>query len=178
VNAILEDSYFTWLYGQIGVIHAKNPSRTHWSLAKQLHTKEFVWFIPNDDNRREDGRDLRFEFLVEQDIEDPGPTWMGLGCSMLEMLLGLARRLSFEADEGEAYDWFWQLLDNLDIAHYSDDRYTNKVYAEVEEVLDRVIWRTYAPDGRGGLFPLSETHDDQRKVEIWYQLAAYLSTEI
>jgi hypothetical protein len=126
----------------------------------------------------EDGRDLRFEFLVDQGIDDPGPTWMGLGCSMLEMLLGLARRLSFEADEGEAYDWFWQLLDNLDIAHYFDDRYTNQIYAEVEEVLDRVIWRQYGPDGHGGLFPLSEAREDQRKVEIWYQLAAYLSTEI
>ena len=87
MNAILEEAYFTWLYKQVGVLSAKNPSRTHWSLAKQLYAKEFVWFIPNDDNRLEDGRDLRFEFLVEQELDDPGPEWMGLGCSMFEMLI-------------------------------------------------------------------------------------------
>jgi hypothetical protein len=177
VNAILEEAYFTWLYKQVGVLSAKNPSRTHWSLAKQLYAKEFVWFIPNDDNRLEDGRDLRFEFLVEQELEDPGPEWMGLGCSMFEMLIGLARRLAFDAD-GEPREWFWQMLDNLDIAHYTDDRYTKRIFAEVEEALDRVIWRQYAPDGHGGLFPLSDAHEDQRKVELWYQASAYLSTEI
>lgn len=177
MNATLENAYFTWLYEQIGSTQAHNTSRTHWSLAKQLYTKEFIWFVPNDDNRLEDGRDLRFEFLVEKEIDDPGPEWMGLGCSMFEMLIGLSRRLSFEA-EGEPREWFWQLLDNLDIAHYSDNRYTNRVFAEVDATLDRVIWRTYAPDGRGGLFPLSNPQEDQRKVEIWYQLSSYLSTEI
>lgn len=177
MNAILEEAYFTWLYKQVGVLNAHNPSRTHWSLAKQLHSKEFVWLIPNDDNRVEDGRDLRFEFLVDNDISDPGPTWIGLGCSMFELTLGLARRLSFEAD-GEPREWFWQLLENLDIAHYTDDRYTRFVFSQVDEILDTVIWRHYAPDGHGGFFPLQDTSEDQRKIELWYQLSAYLSTEI
>lgn len=177
MNAILEDAYFTWLYKQIGIVRAKNPSRTHWSLAKQLHTKEFVWFVPNDDNRVEDGRDLRYEFLIEEQVPDPGPEWMGLGCSMLEMLIGLSRRLSFDAD-GEPREWFWQMMENLDIEHYTDDRYTKRVYAEVDEILDQVIWRTYAPDGHGGLFPLINANEDQRKVELWYQCSNYLSTEI
>lgn len=103
-------------------------------------------------------------------LEDVDPAWLDLGCSMLEMLIGLSRRLSFEA-EGESRDWFWTLINNL--ALRSDDK--NPILVEVvDATLERVIWRTYNPDGSGGLFPLRRAHKNQRKVEIWYQLSAYL----
>lgn len=166
----LDELYLTWLYSQIGSVRLKNPSQTHWSLVRQLYSKEFVWIVPNDDNRVEDGRDLRYEFIDEQMLEDVDPAWLDLGCSMLEMLIGLSRRLSFEA-EGESRDWFWTLINNL--ALRSDDK--NPILVEVvDATLERVIWRTYNPDGSGGLFPLRRAHKNQRKVEIWYQLSAYL----
>jgi hypothetical protein len=34
--------------------------------------------------------------------------------------------------------------------------------------------REYDPDGRGGLFPLDGTHANQREVELWYQMQAYI----
>ncbi len=139
---------------------------------RQLYIKEFVWFIPNDDNRVEDGRDLRYEFVDSEDMEDVDPDWMTLGCSMLELLVGLSRRLSFEAD-GEPRVWFWHMLDTLEIS-CNDKEYTNQHYREIDETLDRVIWRTYSPDGHGGLFPLRHATQDQRDIEIWYQLSAYL----
>ena len=45
---------------------------------------------------------------------------------------------------------------------------------EVDDVLETVIWRNYQANGHGGLFPLKNAKRDQTKVEIWYQLAAYL----
>jgi hypothetical protein len=54
----LEEAYFRWLCNQVVNVKLKNPSRTYWSLLKQLHSREFVWIIPNDDNRLEDGRYL------------------------------------------------------------------------------------------------------------------------
>lgn len=168
----LDELYLTWLYGQIADVEVANPSRTFWNLAQAMFTKEFVWFIPNDDNRVEDGRYLRCEFLEDLglDEEDTDPDWMHLGCSMLEMLIGLSRRLSFQG-EGEPRDWFWTLVDNLGLRY--DDRKRFPA-ARVEEVLDNVIWRTYRPDGVGGLFPLKHPDRDQRDVELWYQLSAYL----
>lgn len=173
----LDELYFKWLYEQIGNPRLRNPSRTHWGLARQLFTKEFVWFIPNDDNRVEDGRELRYEFLDLYSDVDPGSDWMGLGCSMLEMLIGLSRRLAFETEQ-TAHEWFWQLLENLGIDHCSDQVYNDLIRREVDYILDRVIWRTYSRDGRGGLFPLQSPREDQRKVEIWYQLNAYLIPDI
>lgn len=167
----LDELYLTWLYAQIGNVKLKNRSRTYWTLARQLYTKEFVWFIPNDDNRAEDGRDLRCEFLDQEQIEDVDEGWMELGCSVLEMLIGLSRRLSFE-DDREPRVWFWCLIDNIGLLEQTDNSRTPAEH--VDEILNKVIWRTYKPSGRGGLFPLRRAERDQREVEIWYQLSAYL----
>jgi len=171
MNEPLDELYLTWLYRQVGSIRLKNPARTYWSIVRLLYTKEFVWFVPNDDNRVEDGRDLRYEFIDKERLDDVEPEWIELGCSFLEMLIGLSRRLSFIA-EGEPRLWFWQLLENLGLNNYADN--TQIPTEEVDEKLDIVIWRTYRRDGRGGLFPLRRAAKDQRSVEIWYQLSAYV----
>jgi len=38
-----------------------------------------------------------------------------------------------------------------------------------------LIWRDYHADGRGGFFPLTNPDTDQTKVEIWYQMNAYVT---
>lgn len=172
MNEPLDERYLIWLYQQIGSVKLKNPARTHWALARALFTKEFVWLIPNDDNRLEDGRDLRWEFAADCEIT-VDPEWMGLGCSMLEMLIGLSRRFAFEVDR-EPRECFWRMIDNLGLAHLTDARMQDHTIEEIHEALDRVIWRTYEPNGRGGLFPLRHPEHDQRDVEIWYQLSAYI----
>lgn len=169
-NEPLDELYFKWLYSQVGSVRTSR-SRTYWKLLRQLYTKEFVWIIPNDDNRAEDGRDLRYEFIEDQQLDDVDSNWLGLGCSMLEMLIGLSRRLAFEA-EGRPRDWFWHLIKTLGLDDYTDN--TDFPYDKVDDVLNRVIWRTYSRNGNGGLFPLHKTTKDQRDVEIWYQLSAYL----
>ena len=141
---------------------------------KQLYVKEFVWLIPNDDNRAEDGKELRYEFINEQGIDEVDQAWLDLGCSVLEMMIALARRAAFESDD-EVVDWFWRFIFNLGLNNHTDIAYTSATEREVDNVLDTVIFRTYDADGLGGLFPLTHPRQDQRKVELWYQLAAYLS---
>jgi hypothetical protein len=171
MNAPVDELYFKWLYAQVADPGLTEKANTCWGLLKQLYTKEFVWIVPNDDNRVEDGKYLRIEFLDSERVVLDDPIWIELGCSMLELLIGLSRRLAFEA-EGEPADWFWQLMDNLGLAHYDDrKKYPRE---DVDFTLDEVIWRRYLPSGRGGLFPLHHTDVDQRKIELWYQLSAYV----
>ena len=141
---------------------------------KQLYVKEFVWLIPNDDNRAEDGKELRYEFINEQGIDEVDQAWLDLGCSVLEMMIALARRAAFESDD-EVVEWFWRFIFNLGLNNHTDIAYASKTEREVDNVLDTVIFRTYDADGLGGFFPLIHPRQDQRKVELWYQLAAYLS---
>lgn len=170
----LDELYLKWLYRQVASDRLKDPTRTYWSLLRQLYSKEFVWFVPNDDNRVEDGRDLRQEFFKYAEIEEPDQDWLGLGCSFLEMLIALSKRCAFEA-EGTYKEWFWHILDNLNLRAFCDAQFrTQKQHHYVDDVMETVIWRNYHDDGRGGLFPLRNPDQDQREIEIWYQLSCYL----
>lgn len=167
-----DDAYLRWLYRQVASVRFKDPNRTYWSLLRQLYVTEFVWFVANDDNRLEDGRELRQEFIEEEKIQYVNEEWLDLGCSMLEMLIALSRRLAFDT-VGEARGWFWHLLKNIELDQMND---AVRPYpeAEIDEVLRVVIFRLYRDDGHGGLFPLKNARQDQTKVELWYQLSAYL----
>lgn len=165
-----DDQYLIWLYGQVAEVKTRKSSRTYWDLLRQLYSTEFVWIIPNDDNRAEDGQELRREWAAEQGIVIDD-NWLGLGCSFLEMLIGVSRRLEFEAG-GDASSWFWHLINNMGLLGFNDrSKFSPE---EVEDRTSAVIWRTYDPDGKGGLFPLRNPKKDQRTVEIWYQLSEYL----
>lgn len=171
----LDELFFIWLCGQVDNV-SRNPKQTHHKLLKQLYTKEFVWLIPNDDNRLEDGKDLRREFIHET-IHDESSLrvdgeWLHFGCSVLELMVGLSRKLAFEA-EGEPYYWFWRLMKNLGLQRYTDDRRIPRRH--IDDILDRLIFRQYDPNGNGGFFPLAGPCDDQRNVELWYQMSAYVS---
>lgn len=168
--APLDELYFKWLYEQVA-----DSFPSYWKLLKLLYTKEFVWFVPNDDNRIEDGRDLRYEFVDQFKNENPDQGWMRLGCSFLELLIGLSRRFSFEC-EGEPREWFWHILKNINLHDYDDDK--TLPIQDIDDILDRVIWRTYKHNGVGGLFPLVEPCQDQREIELWYQLSAYILERI
>lgn len=164
----LDEEYFIWLVSQVSSVKSKVRSKTYWSLLGLLHEREFAWFVPNDDNRVEDARQLQCEFLEAMGI-DYEPRH-GI-CSFLEMMVALSRRLSFEVERQPRW-WFWHLMHNLGLSEYTDARPFAR--SEVTEVLDAVIWRTYSPNGVGGLFPLDRPREDQTKVEIWYQMQAYL----
>ncbi len=169
----LDDLYLEWLYSEVADPRVRSRSRTYWTLLRQLYKTEFVWWVPNDDNRVADGKDLRYEFIDVCGVQVVDDEWLSLGCSMLEMLVALARAAAFET-EGLSREWFWQFIENLDLERCTDARYNDRVKEHVDNVLGVVVWRLYSFDGRGGLFPLEAPRNDQREVEIWYQLAAYL----
>lgn len=168
----LDDLYLTWLYSRVGNIQQKSPAKTYWKLLRQLYSKEFVWIVPNDDNRVEDGKDLRMDFLRATGVS-PDNAWMELGCSMLEMMIALSNRLAFEA-EGAPEEWFWELMENMNLSECTDKNYNKILEDYVDRRLEELQWRQYKHDGVGGLFPLDHPDRDQREVEIWYQLCAYL----
>src|SRR5687767_11731318 len=136
----LDDLYLEWLYRHIGLSSSPDPAKTHWKLARHLLSSEFFWTIPNDDNRCEDGKALRYEFAEELGLYDIDPDWMGLGCSMLEMLIALSRRLAFYGEHSPVY-WFWRMMKNLGLDKMNDRRRVD--FKVVDEIVHTVIWRMY-----------------------------------
>lgn len=172
VPSRLKEAYFHWLVKQVRDPSRRNQRRTYWDLLSLMHSKEFVWLVPNDDNRIADGVYLRYEFLDGRNLsgeiakEDFGP------CSTLEVLIALSRRVEFQAG-GSAEGWAWQLLDNLGLLRMSDPLSKRKVNL-ANQILEDLIWRQYQSDGEGGFFPLNHPPEDQTKVEIWAQMCCYV----
>lgn len=167
----LSEDYLRWLRPQIRGDDDGHSGRTYDGLLAIMYEKEFVWLIPNDDNRVGDGLGLRVEFCHVHDIDTD--CLDGLGpCSFLEVLIGLSRRLSFVAG-GSARGWAWVLMNNL-VLHRITDPVGRGKARRAHDILDTCIWRSYSHDGAGGFFPLEHPREDQCKVEIWYQMAAYL----
>lgn len=143
-------------------------------LLEQLHEIEFYSLVPNDDNREADGTHLRNMFIEEEGQHASSFMPRG-GCTVLEMLIGLAFRLEFELLGGQYEQppsyWFWVLIGNLGLSRCTDDRFRRE---DVRNIVQILLDRQYSTNGRGGLFPLKVSQRDQRRVEIWYQMSAWV----
>lgn len=171
-EATLDDLYLAWLYQHYADVNHRNPARSFWKLTKQLHAMPFVWTVANDDNRAVDGVELRDEFIEECGVEDIEIGWLQRPCSFLEMLVALARRVSYNS-LGTPADWFGKFIQNLEL-NFSDKHYDARAEQLVKQAVVRINHRHYAWNGEGGLFPLERAQRDQREVELWYQASAYL----
>lgn len=176
-------SYFKWLYSFVGALSHRNPSRSYWLLCERLHNTIFYWMVPNDDNRIEDGVALREGFCFENDIsidvtefyQEESP------CTVFEMLVALAERMAYIADgstsKKSVAKYVNRFLTNLDLRHYTDEYILDDIEGRLEEIdaiIKRLVYREYDYDGSGGLFPLRQPFEDQRDVELWYQMAKYI----
>jgi hypothetical protein len=159
----IDYEYYEWLVSQVAVPNNKTCN----DLFERMHNLEFVWFIPNDDNRVQDGLDLRYEYL------DEAKRRLALeGATLLEILISLSRKVAFTAG-GDERRWAWKLLKNLRLHKMTDPLEGNRL-DRVDDILHTLVWRTYERNGQGGFFPLKNSPDDQTKVEIWYQMQAYV----
>ena len=175
-NDYARQDYFEWLCERVEAIGGE---QTYWLLCKDLHNAVFTGLVPHDENREYDGIALRERYFWETQVLDE--SFDGEPCTMLEMLVALADRIDFElGDPDDDRCWtaryFWELIGNLGLNAFDDEHYIARGgVRRVQEILDVLINRTYDYDGSdGGLFPLAYPERDQREVEIWYQMQAYL----
>ena len=174
----LKSGYFEWL---CDLIQCDKIDKSWWLLCKDLYNRTFYPLVPHDENRASDGLELREEYLDY--ICCPSCYEIDGDCTVLEMLIGLARRMDFETSDPYDHNapdkttfWFWEMVDNLGLLAFDDESYVELGGMRyIDEVITRFIDRKYDPNGNGGLFPLSYSRDDQRDVEIWFQANAYLT---
>jgi len=141
-------------------------------IVRSLSRRPFVSLIERDENRALDGIEFRREYEVYAERRAPsGP------CSVLEVLIGLAKRMAYISydpdlnDDDQITEWFWEMIHNLRL----------DPGAEVKENMDKIdfwIEREFDKDGRGSPFPLQNVTKDQRTVELWYQMQAYISEKL
>ena len=165
------DGYFHWLLDVVMFHDMQRSGRSYLYLLKHMKGIQFTWNVESDVNRAEDGKYLRYTYS-----ESVGYKYEIKGaCSFLEMCVALATRMNddiFDADPtARPARWFWIMMENCGLDRYTDDVYDP---IEVEKICNRIIKRQYNRTGKGGFFPLKHPKEDQRNVEIWYQMQAYI----
>lgn len=171
--------YFEWLCDKVS---DKSCDKSYLMLLEDLRKIPFVTILELDNNRAEDGKYLREEYAIYEAHSLNALRAIEAGeCSVLEVLISIAERMRFEltstdADENnDIYQYFWQMLHNLGLDSFDDEDYVDLGgHAAVFEIVADWLDRSYSPDGKGGIFPLRHPDYDQRDVELWYQMQAYL----
>lgn len=167
----LYNGYFHWLLETVMYREMKRSGRSYLYLLKAMRGKTFTWTVPNDVNRAEDGKNLRVKFSNISGL----PGEIKGSCNFLEMCVALAYRINddiFEHDLGsKPARWFWVMMENCGLDKYTDDNFDE---LSVNKVMDRIILRRYSKTGKGGFFPIKDPKQDQREVEIWYQMQNYI----
>lgn len=183
-EAEIVDIYFDRLCDRVFV---GEPENNYWLVAKALFNKEYRHFVPNDDNREGDGIQLRYQIFSEIEAEfDQSIDFDSVDgpCNLLEMLIALAYRCSDitygpGSNDENHVKWFWEMFHNLSLDEYPDETYFDLYnMMQVDKILEDLLERRYNHDGHGGLFPLKDPMRDQREVEIWYQMNAYINENI
>ena len=174
----LKDLYFDWMYK----IVFDDEFTKHLSYRKLMHfldDTDFTYLIDRDDNRFEDGIDLRYRFGYENEYSnsmiasylDTRP------CSVLEMMIALSLRLEEHIMDDPRFgnrtgQWFWNMIVTLGLHSMDDERFDKD---KANYIIQRFLNREYEPDGEGGLFKIDNPPQDLRDVEIWYQANWYLN---
>lgn len=174
----ISEEYFEWLY-EMMCSERYSDNTSYRNLLIHLHNIEFRYLIPNDQNRAEDGAELRYRFAVTHGYRytyESALRALPQPCSVLEMMIALAVRCEENImDDPKLGDrtgqWFWAMVTNLGLGSMHDELYD---FEYVQSTIDRFLDRRYSPDGRGGLFTIRNADRDLRDVEIAYQLFWYL----
>ena len=90
------DKYFEWLCNLV------KADKKYILLLRRLYTKDYYWALTMDENRSEDGKNLRVRFGEKIDG----------ACSVLEMLIALSLRwyteiVSDDGSENGFERYFW-----------------------------------------------------------------------
>lgn len=167
------DKYDVWLEYEQWLCQLVNPKKkdVNNGILCLLHDMEFTWDIERDRNRAADGINLRKRFHAERG------KFLGVNdrhCTVLEMLIALSIRVETEfiGDPRNPHPekFFWEMIDNLGIVPI---RSGNGVFKN-KMIIQRWLQRDFGVSGCGSPFPLQHAKRDQRNIEIWDQMNAYL----
>lgn len=174
LNVDIKKDYFNYLVDMI--CDKKHHKVDYIPLLDSLFGMKFIAIIDRDNNRISDGDALRKEFLNSEGIDESYLfEFDDMDVSVLEVLIGIAKRIEYQVQNGMDIDrtneQFWMLLRNLDIEKYTSANYKP---VNIREKVNVWMKRKFEKNGFGSIFPLQNCDEDQRKCEIWVQMNRYV----
>lgn len=178
-------SYIEWLESfTIDERLSDDRRPTYRYLLRKLWSMSFYGSIGNDDDRGDEGLELRIRYnsiLAKNSgisLNSIPDTNIIFGeCRVLEMLVALSMRMYDIMQDMGVYNsvsrWFWEIMHNVGFDALDDSVYIeSNGDAVVENVVTDILELRERKSGRpGGWFYVQ----DWRYLEIWYQMHEYLS---
>jgi hypothetical protein len=167
--------YFRWLYDRVCDVRDSQSYRSYQEVCDEMQRMKFKVIVPGDENRRSNGADLRDEFLdfIRNRDLDRQAEREAHQVSLFETLVSLSDEARLMTGES-CVVWFSIFLQNTGLDHYPDVKMDVTAKLKVRRILRRLNDRKYGASGKGGLFPLNMPLQDQRDVELWLQMGAYV----
>lgn len=177
VKEEMKVTYFNWMCSLLG-----DKKVQYHKLLNYLFCVDFNYTNCMDENREEDGIDLRYRFGYEKGFKQPivSTHLDNKPCSILEMMVALSLRceenIMDNPDLGNRTDcWFWCMIDSLGLKKMTNGLFDNTY---VDDVIARFMRKKYKRNGEGGLFTINHSRFDMRTAEIWIQMCEYLDDVI
>ena len=169
------EAYFAWLYDKVFAVNDKRSTSSYTMVCRNMHTVVFQDLVRYDENRIAEAAELRNDFqkksrLRAMEVADI----MVSDASVLEVLIGLAKRADFMVPLGLNV-WFQIFMENLKLVVFNDSYCMHHAMLGAQGTISRFNERRYEANGHGGIFPLTSPRQDQREVELWYQMGAYMT---
>ncbi len=162
-------SYIQWIRRFVG-------AEGYTDLSQSMAFMPFRSDIMMDRNRMLDGEELRNIFSNETGIALYSDI---RGCSVLEFLAALAKRVNDTYALVGVDEAFRMFLHNMDLDRCDDEWFVGQRDPEcyIQDRCDIMMDRLFNPDGtNGGLF-IVRHHDDIRPSEWWWQMQYWLNEQ-
>jgi len=179
MDTLLVETYFDWLASE--AFSLPSERREYEGVLRELHDIPFYWTILADDSRAGDALFFRQQNFLEYQtgLDDMDQTilahWATAQPSVLEVLLGIARRWTFYFEGAPAF-YFKHLFHNLGFYGCPGRSLTKATRERIRNQCDIWMSRQFEPNGEGSPFPLRQGFDgipDMRQIDIWSQMNAY-----
>ena len=165
-----EQRYCEWLINKV------NTPRDYSILLRGLYSIEFYSLLQYDEDRGHDGLALREEWA--DIVKYSGSLDFGVA-NVLEVLIGISRRIEFQLFGTKYYDsWndvriFWDLINNLGLSEMYGE-YACDAFDEISEIVTLFLNRKYICHKKCNIFVLDYDPRDLRKLNIWTQMGLYI----
>ena len=149
-------------------------------LIRTLNEIEFTYMVPLDENRASDGLALRSDFTYDTGRYLDKSSGLLPNCTVFEMMAALA----YKCESSIMYNykkglcpkrWFYIMLKNLGIYDCNVGNWNVETSDYIYNCVHKMLFRQYKKNGEGGLFAIKNPKIDQREVDIWKQMNAFLN---
>ena len=157
------ERYFDWLMAIVG-----GPGE-YKDVIDVLWSTEYWSDIPNDENRANDGLELRYFYEEETGFECE----KNGACTVLEMMIALANRMEnaffYDPKVGNRTNlWFWEMFYNAGFANFGKNGQKKWPFAHF-------LQKFLARKSGTFFFEIDKKPENWAKIEVWKQVCAHVS---